>query len=108
MNVGDCPPICQKAYRIPYSQRDTVRKELDEMMKAGAIRPSVSPWEAPIVLVPKKDGGTCFCVDYWKLNSKASFNAYPMPRVEEMFESVGTAQFISTLDSHGDFLKGED
>ena len=77
VNVGDCPPICQKAYQIPYSKRDTVGKELDEMMKAGVTRPSVSPWEAPIVLVPKKDAGTRFCVGYQKLNSKASFNVYP-------------------------------
>ena len=67
-------------------------------MKAGVIQLSVSPWATPIVLVPKKDSRVCFCVDYRKLNSKASFDTYPMPRVEKMFESVGSAQFISTLE----------
>jgi len=55
------------------------------MLEAKVIRPSTSPWASPIVLVPKKDGGVRFCVDYRKLNAKASFDAYPMPRVEEMF-----------------------
>ena len=68
------------------------------MLEAKVIRPSTSPWASPIVLVPKKDGGVRFCVDYRKLNAKASFDAYPMPRVEEMFESIGAAKVISTLD----------
>lgn len=68
------------------------------MLEAKVIRPSVSPWAAPIVLVPKKDGSICFCVDYRKLNSKATFDAYPMPRVGEMFESIGAAKVITTLD----------
>jgi len=56
-----------------------VREELDKMLEAEVIQPSVSPWAEPIVLVPKKDSGVRFCVDYWKLNSEASLDAYPMP-----------------------------
>jgi len=51
-----------------------------------------------MVLVPKKDGSICICVDYRKLNSKANFNEYLMPPVEEIFESIGGAKVISTLD----------
>ena len=50
------------------------------------------------MLMPKKDGTTRFCVDYTELNVKASFYAYPMPQVEEMFESIGAAKVVTTLD----------
>jgi hypothetical protein len=63
IRTGDAAPVRQKPYRIPYSRREMVKNELDEMLKANVIRPSVSPWAAPIVLVPKKDGTTRFCVD---------------------------------------------
>ena len=96
--VGDAAPIRQKPYRIPYSRRDMVKRELEEMEAAGVIRPSTSPWASPIVLVEKKDGGIRFCVDYRKLNQIAKFDAYPMPRIEEMFESIGSALIITTLD----------
>ena len=98
IHVGDSAPIRQKPYRIPYSRREVVKRELGEMMEAGVIRPSTSPWASPIVLVEKKDGGIRFCVDYRKLNQVAKFDAYPMPRIEEMFEHIGSATVISTLD----------
>ena len=98
IHVGDAAPIRQKPYQVPYSQRDVVKRELEEMMAAGVIRPSTSPWASPIVLVEKKDGGVWFCVDFRKLNQVAKFDAYPMPRIEEMFEKIGSATVISTLD----------
>ena len=64
IHVGDALPIQQRPYRIPYSCRELVKKELDEMMAAGVIQPSKHPWASPIVLVGKKDCGVCFCVDY--------------------------------------------
>ena len=98
IHVGDAAPIRQKPYRVLYSQRDVVKRELEEMMVAGVIRPSTSPWASPIVLVEKKGGGVRFCVDFRKLNQVAKFDAYPMPRIEEMFEKIGSATVISTLD----------
>ena len=98
ITVGDAVPVQQKPYRIPYSQRELVKQELDQMMKARVIRPSTSPWASPIVLVTKKDGGVRFCVDYRKLNKVAKFDAYPMPRIEELIDTVGPAKIISTLD----------
>lgn len=81
------------------------------MIKAKIIRPSVSTWASPIVLVAKKDGSVRFCVDYRKDNSKSTFDAYPMPRVEELFEKIGPAKVISTLDlaegSPGESVPGE-
>ena len=88
----------QKPYRIPYSQREVVKQELDQMLKAKVIKPSTSPWASPIVLVTKKDEGVRFCVDYRKLNKVAKFDAYPKPRIEELIDTIGPAQVISTLD----------
>lgn len=98
INVTDSTPVRQKAYRVPYAQREVLKTELDEMLRAEIIRPSVSPWASPTVLVPKKGGGIRLCVDYRRLNAKTNFDAYPMPRLEEMFESIGSAKVITTLD----------
>ena len=75
-----------------------MRKEIDSMMEAGIIQLSVSAWASPIILVSKKDGGIHFCVDYCRLNATSTFDAYPMPRIEELFEKIGPARVISTLD----------
>ena len=84
--------------RIPYSHREMVKRELNEMLASGVIRPSTSPWASPIVLVEKKEGGVKFCVDFHKLNQGARFDAYPMPLVEEVFKSIGTSAVVTTLD----------
>ena len=96
--VPGVAPIHQKPYRVPYSQREVVRQEIQRMLDSGVITTSVSLWASPIVLVTKKDGTVRFCVDYRKVNQVAKFDAYPMPRVEEVFESIGPANFITTLD----------
>ena len=68
------------------------------MLELGAVQPSSSPWASPVVLVEKKDGDVRFCVDYRKVNQVAKFDAYPMPRVEDVLEEVGPAKYITTLD----------
>ena len=78
--------------------RETLKAELDLMSKLDIIQPSRSPWASPVILVEKKDGGLRFCVDYRKLNDVSKFDAYPMPRVEEVLESVGSATIFSMLD----------
>ena len=68
--------------------RDKVKGEIDKMLKLGAIQSSSSPWASPVVLV-EKNGDVRFCVDYRKVNQVAKFDAYPMPRVEDVLEGVG-------------------
>ena len=75
-----------------------MKRELDEMLASGVIQPSMSPWALPIVLVEKKDGGVRFCVDFLKLNQVVRFDAYPMPLIEEVFESIGTSAVVTPLD----------
>ena len=61
------------------------------MEEMGVITPSSSEWATPIVLVPNKDGTTKFCVDYRSLNRVARFEAYPMPRVDDIIDKLGKA-----------------
>ncbi len=75
-----------------------VQSELEAMLEMGVIEESYSDWASPIVLVPKTDGSVRFCVDYRKVNAVLKFDAYPMPRVDELLDRLGTARFYSTLD----------
>ena len=91
-------PIRQQAYRIPHAYRERVKEELREMEETGIIRKSNSEWASPLVVVPKKDGSLRLCVDFRKLNSVSEFDAYPMPRVDDVLDRLGSAQYISSID----------
>ena len=96
--TGEALPIRLPPYRLPHAYRETVWKELKEMLAHGIITPSRSDWAAPIVLVKKKDGSLRICVDYRRLNSVSKVDAYPMPRVDELIDHLGRTQYLSTLD----------
>ncbi len=74
------------------------KHKVEAMLEMGVIEESRSDWASPIVLVPKTDGSVRFCVDYRKVNAVSKFDAYPMPRVDELLDRLGTARFYSTLD----------
>jgi len=92
------PPICQKAYRLPLTKRATVDKLITEMLADDVIQPSNSPFASPILLVPKKDGETRFCVDYRKLNAVTEASAFPIPSITDIFDLCGNSAIYSTLD----------
>jgi hypothetical protein len=98
INTGDSPPIRVPPRRIPAALVPEVTKMLDEMLRNNVIQQSNSPWAAPVVLVKKKDGTLRMCVDYRRLNQVTRPDAFPMPRVDELFDALAGAKYFSTLD----------
>ena len=98
IDTGDSRPIRLHPYRVPHAYRDEVDRQVTEMLEEGVVEPSTSDWAAPIVLVKKKDGSLRFCVDYRKLNGQSKVDPYPMPRVDELIDRLGSAKFLTTLD----------
>ena len=68
------------------------------MEKQGVIRPSTSPWASPVVLVPKKDGTQRFCVDYRRLNAITKKDVYPLPRIDDILDTLGGNKYFTSLD----------
>ena len=98
INTGSAKPIKQATRRIPYHRRQALEKLLNDLKERGIITESMSPWAAPIVLVPKKDGNLRLCIDYRKLNDVTQADAYPIPRVDDMLDSLHGCQYFSSLD----------
>ena len=98
IKLTDPVPFKEAYRRIPPQMYDEVKTHLQEMLDLGAIRPSNSPWGSAIVLVRKKDGRLRFCIDLRKLNNRTVKDAYSLPRIESILDSLGGAQIFSTLD----------
>jgi hypothetical protein len=72
--------------------------QLKELLDLGIIRPSVSPWGAPVIFVKKKDGSLRLCIDYRDLNRATVKNRYPMPRIDDLFDQMKGAMVFSKID----------
>ncbi|GKB06033.1 putative reverse transcriptase domain-containing protein [Tanacetum coccineum] len=72
--------------------------QLQELLDKGFIRPSSSPWGAPILFVKKKDGSMRMCIDYRKLNKVMVKNVYPLPRIDDLFDQLQGARWFSKID----------
>jgi hypothetical protein len=75
-----------------------LKKQLIELQEAGYIRPSLSPWGAPVLFVQKKDGSQRMCVDYRSLNDVITKNKYMLPHVEDLFDQRRGARIFSKID----------
>lgn len=103
IDVGCAPPIKQHAYRVNPVKRELLRNEVEYMVKHGIAEPSDSAWSSPCILVPKADTASHrFCSDFRKVNSVTKPDSYPLPRVDDCVDRVGSARFVSKFD----LLKG--
>ncbi|RXN31068.1 mast cell protease 1A-like protein [Labeo rohita] len=91
-------PIKQRPIGTTPAKQAVIKEQLEEMLSAGIVEPSHSGWASPVVLVPKKDGSLRFCVDYRKVNAITENDAYPLPNITEILESLSGASIFSTID----------
>jgi hypothetical protein len=79
-------PISKRPYRMPPAELAELKKQLQELLDKGFIRPSTSPWGCPALFVKKKDESLRMCVDYRPLNAVTIKNKYPLPRIDVLFD----------------------
>ena len=75
-----------------------LKLQLQELLEKGFIRPSVSPWGAPVLFVKKKDGTLRLCIDYRQLNKLTVKNKYPLPRIDDLFDQLKGVSIFSKID----------
>ena len=98
IDTGTSDPISQKPYPIAMKHYQWVKDEIEKLLAAKVIHNSRSIWLAPIIVVPKGDGGKCLVIDYRALNKVTRKFTWPMPKVEDIFSKLNGATYITTLD----------
>lgn len=96
-NPNADPPV-RPIIRLSIAELDELKKQLDELLRKGFIKPSTSPYGTPVLFVKKKDGTLRMCVDYRGLNRITRKNRYPLPRIDELIDRFKGAQYFSKLD----------
>ncbi|GJS91920.1 putative reverse transcriptase domain-containing protein [Tanacetum coccineum] len=85
-------------YRLAPSEMKELSEQLKELSDKGFIRPSSSPWGAPVLFVKKKDGSFRMCIDYRELNKLTVKNRYPLPRIDDLFDQLQGSSVYSKID----------
>ena len=91
-------PVRSRPYPVPYSLRESLKKDITDMMTMGVIRESSSPYASPVVVVKKKDNTNRTCVDYRKLNKLTVFDPEPMPTAEHLFQKLNGDKYFTRID----------
>ncbi|XP_063950154.1 uncharacterized protein LOC135152907 [Daucus carota subsp. sativus] len=91
-------PVSKAPYRMAPVEMKELATQLQDLLEKGVIRPSVSPWGAPVLFVKKKDGSMRLCIDYRELNKLTIKNRYPLPRIDDLFDQLKGARCFSKID----------
>ncbi|KAJ4961944.1 hypothetical protein NE237_021854 [Protea cynaroides] len=91
-------PVSKAPYRMAPTELKELKTQLHELLDKGFIRPSISPWGAPILFVKKKDESVRLCIDYRDLNKLTIKNRYPLPRIDDLFDQLQGAKVFSKID----------
>ncbi|GBG91817.1 hypothetical protein CBR_g53708 [Chara braunii] len=102
IQTGNHSPIHCKPYRYSLIERKKALERIREFEASGWIEPATGPWFFPVVLVPKKNGAIRICIDYRKLNEITIKDVYPLPRIDDLLDAIGCANYFSKFDiRHG-------
>ena len=96
--VPGTTPISKAPYRMAPAELKELKAQLEDMLENGFIRPSTSPWGAPVLFVKKKDGTLRLCIDYRELNKVTVKNKYPLPRIDDLFDQLQGSSIYSKID----------
>jgi hypothetical protein len=91
-------PIYKTLYRMATPELAELKEHIKELLEKGLIHSSSSPWGAPVIFVPKKDGTQRLYVDYRALNEVTVKNKYPLPRIDDLFDQLRGAYVFSKID----------
>ncbi|GKG07569.1 hypothetical protein Tco_0330538 [Tanacetum coccineum] len=84
--IPGATPVAKSPYRLEPTELEELSGQLKELQDKGFIRPSLSPWGAPVLFVKKNDGSFRICIDYKELNKLTVKNRYPLPRIDDLFD----------------------
>ncbi|GKE66216.1 putative reverse transcriptase domain-containing protein, partial [Tanacetum coccineum] len=96
--IPGAAPVARAPYRLAPSEMKELSKQLQELSDKGFIRPSSSPWGAPVLFVKKKYGSFRMCIDYRELNKLTVKNRYPLPRIDDLFDQLWGSSIYSKID----------
>ena len=94
----EAQPPNRAPYRLGPADQDELEAQIRDLVAQGFIRPSSSPYGAPVLFVPKKDGRWRMCIDYHALNKQTVKDRFPLPRIDSLMERLGQARVFSKLD----------
>ncbi|GJZ76555.1 putative reverse transcriptase domain-containing protein [Tanacetum coccineum] len=103
--VPGAAPVARSPYRLTLSEMQELSNQLQELSDKGFIRPSSSPWGAPVLFVKKKDGSFRMCIDYRELNKLTVKNRYPLLRIDDLFDQLQGSSVYSKIDLRSGFSK---
>ncbi|GJS07741.1 putative reverse transcriptase domain-containing protein [Tanacetum coccineum] len=101
--IPGAAPVARAPYRLAPSEMQELSNQLQELVDRGFIRPSTSPWGAPVLFVKKKDESFKMCIDYRELNKLTIKNRYPLPRIDDLFDQL-QAPILALPEGNNDFV----
>jgi hypothetical protein len=91
-------PVSKIPYRMSTPELKELQMKLEDILKKGYIHPSVSPWDAPVLFVKKKDGTFILCIGFKKLNKVTMKNTYPFPQIDDLFDQLKNEKIFSNIN----------